>query len=178
MRYTYPPYILDLAKVLIQGLLFFMSRHQAVDNNARCYQTAINLLTRREHSRFELINKLRYKPFSEGVNLSILCDRLEAANYLSDTRFVELFIHSRIIRGQGEIKIRSVLHQRGIDTSMIDLALLEADIDWLILAKQQRKKRFGITMPQEFKERARQSRFLASRGFSGEIIYLVFEFNS
>jgi len=155
-----------------------MSRQQNIDNNTRCYQTAIHLLTRREHSRFELINKLRHKSFSEGVDLSALCDRLEAANYLSDARFVELFIHSRITRGQGEIKIRSVLYQRGVDSTLIDLALLEVDIDWLALARQQRKKRFGVTRPQDFKERVRQSRFLASRGFSSEIIYLVFQFNS
>jgi regulatory protein len=151
-----------------------MSRQQIIDNNARCYKTAISLLTRREHSRFELMNKLRQKPFSKDVNLSTLCDRLEAANYLSDARFAELFIHSRISRGQGEIKIRSVLHQRGVDSTLTDLALLEADIDWLVLAKQQRKKRFGVTIPKRFKERARQSRFLAGRGFSCEIIYLVF----
>ena len=142
-----------------------------MDNDTRCYQSAIGLLARREHSRFELINKLRKKPFSEQVDLGALCDKLEGLNYLSNVRFAEMLVRSRISRGQGEVKIRYELRQRGVSNTLIDMALLDAEVDWLLLAKQQREKRFGVQRPKDFKERARQSRFLMGRGFSNDIIY-------
>lgn len=145
-----------------------------MDNYSRCYQIAIGLLARREHSRLELINKLGRKSFSEDVDLSSLCDSLEESNYLSDQRFTEMFVRSRIASGKGEMKIRYELRQRGVKGCLIDSTLLEAEVDWVESAKAQREKRFGLAPPKDFKERARQSRFLASRGFSSEIIYVVF----
>jgi regulatory protein len=147
----------------------------SMDNYSHCYQIAIGLLARREHSRLELINKVRRKPFAKEVDLALLCDTLEASNYLSDERFTEMFVRSRIARGQGEVKIRHELRQRGINARLSDVTLLDVEVDWVVLAKAQREKRFGVEQPKNFKERARQSRFLASRGFPSEIIYLLFD---
>lgn len=149
-------------------------KNKNLDNYSRCYQSAIGLLARREHSRLELMNKLRHKLFSEDVDLASLCDDLEASDYLSEERFAEMFVRARINRGQGEIKIRYELRQRGVHNSLVDSALLDVDIDWLVLAKAQREKRFGREDPEDFKQRGKQSRFLFSRGFSSEIICLVF----
>ncbi len=140
-----------------------------------CYQSAIGLLARREHSRLELINKLRTKPFSEGVDLPSLCDKLEQADYLSDERFAEMFVRSRVARGQGEMKIRYELRQRGVKEYLVDAALQEEGADWLLLAREQREKRFGQEIPTDFKERGRQSRFLVGRGFSGDVLSRVFQ---
>ncbi len=147
---------------------------KSLDNYSHCYQTAITLLARREHSRLELSNKLRTKPYSKNIDLALLCDHLEVSDYLSNERFAEMFVYSRISRGKGEMKIRYELRQRGISDSLADSTLLEAEVNWLKLAKEQREKRFGTAIPKDFKERARQSRFLTSRGFSGQIIRLVF----
>ncbi|MCK5902140.1 MAG: regulatory protein RecX [Cocleimonas sp.] len=148
---------------------------QELDNDTRCYQVALGLLARREHSRLELINKLRQKPFSDAVDLHVLCDQLETNNYLSNERFAEAFVRSRVSRGQGEIKISYELRQRGIEDALIRTSLCVANIDWLQLAKQQHEKRFGSNPPKDFKERARRSRFLANRGFSGALICLVLQ---
>ena len=152
----------------------FGGHKKEIDNNTRCYQSALGYLARREHSRLELMQKLSKKPFSAGVDLPSLCDDLEASNYLSDERFAEMFVRSRVARGQGEMKIRYELRQRGVKEYLIDAAVLEEGADWLLLAKEQREKRFGREIPKDFKERARQSRFLAGRGFSGDIISRVF----
>jgi len=152
----------------------FGGHKKEIDNNTRCYQSALGYLARREHSRLELMQKLSKKPFSAGVDLPSLCDDLEASNYLSDERFAEMFVRSRVARGQGEMKIRYELRQRGVKEYLIDAAVLEEGADWLLLAKEQREKRFGRKIPKDFKERARQSRFLAGRGFSGDIISRVF----
>ncbi len=143
------------------------------DNKTRCMNSAIYSLAMREHSRKELFDKLKRKDFSEGVDLDALLDELEENNYLNEERFVESFIRSRIARGQGELKIINDLRQRGIGASLINSAMQEANIDWFVLALGQREKKFGKNKPAEFKEKAKQMRFLSSRGFSAEIIRAV-----
>ena len=147
---------------------------QSEGSYSRCYQSAIGFLARREHSRFELINKLRRKPFAKNVDLASLCDHLESQNYLCDKRFSTMFVSSRVSKGQGDIKIRYELRQRRVEDSLIDFALLEAEVDWLKLAQKQREKRFSLELPKDFKEREKQYRFLLGRGFSGEIIRQIF----
>ncbi len=140
------------------------------DNQTRCKSSAIYSLAMREHSRLEIKNKLKKKDYVEGVDLEKLLDELEESNYLNEERFVESFIRYRSGRGQGFIKISNELRQRGIKASMIQSAMQEAEVDWFQLAKEQREKKFGLKKPEEFKEKARQMRFLLGRGFDSEVI--------
>lgn len=143
------------------------------DDYSRCMNSAIYSLAMREHSRQEIHNKLKRKDFADKVDLVALLDTLEEKNYLSDQRFTESFIRYRITRGQGVIKITNELRQRGVDLLIINATIQEADIDWLPLANEQREKKFGLNIPVDFKEKAKQMRFLASRGFEPDIIRLV-----
>ena len=143
------------------------------DNKSRCMNSAIYSLAMREHSRKELFDKLKRKDFSENVDLDALLDELEEKNYLNEERFVESYIRSRIARGQGAVKIINDLRQRGITTLLINNAMQEADVDWFVLASEQREKKFGENKPVDFKEKAKQMRFLSSRGFSAEVIRAV-----
>lgn len=132
--------------------------------------SAIYSLAMREHSRKEIYNKLRKKEFSENVDLNALLDKLEAKDYLNEQRFTESFIRYRSQRGQGLNKITNELKQRGINSSLLNLALSTAEIDWYKIASEQRIKKFGKVIPRNFKEKAKQMRFLFGRGFDGEII--------
>ena len=140
------------------------------DNYSRCKNSAIYSLAMREHSRLELKNKLTKKDYAENVDLDKLLDELEENNYLNEERFVESFIRYRSGRGQGINKISNELKQRGINNVQINIALQEAEIDWLQLAKEQREKKFGLQKPGDFKEKARQIRFLSGRGFDFDVI--------
>ena len=143
------------------------------DNYSRCKNSAIYSLAMREHSRKEIRNKLALKEFVEGVDVDKLLDELEESNYLNEERFVESFIRYRSERGQGDMKISNDLRQRGINASQINNAMQEANLDWFQLAKEQREKRFGKTKPVDFKEKARQMRFLSGRGFDSEVIKTI-----
>ncbi len=68
------------------------------------------------------------------------------------------------------MRIRGELAQRGIDGASVSAALAEADCDWTALAAEVRAKRFGTEAPGDFKERARQAKFLQYRGFETEQI--------
>ncbi len=130
-------------------------------------ETAMNLLARREHSTRELRDKLLARGFEQDAITPAL-QLLSREGLLSDERFTESFIHSRMERGSGPLKIRAELRQRGVADEIIATWLDERDRIWLERAESVRCKKFGAALPVEYKEKARQARFLQYRGFSAE----------
>ena len=129
--------------------------------------TAMNLLARREHSTQELRGKLLTRGFEDDEIVPAL-QTLSREGLLSDERFTESFIHSRMERGSGPVKIRAELRQRGVADEIISDWLDERDRMWLERAETVRCKKFGSALPVDYKEKARQARFLQYRGFSAE----------
>ncbi len=133
---------------------------------AACERAALDLLARREHSRRELERKLGARGFAEELIAPTL-DALEESGELASARFTESFIRARAAKGQGPARIRAELAERGIDPEQVAELLQRAGIDWAAIASAVRDKRFGAQRPTDFKERARQARFLEYRGFDG-----------
>ena len=134
---------------------------------SKCYSAGLKMLMRREHSRLELFQKLQTKGFDvDVVNNSI--SKLVEQNYQSDNRFSEEFIQMRFNQGKGPVKIASELKMRGINT--FDLSVF----DWFHLAKEIRQRKFGDLSSLDFKETAKQKRFLQSRGFTLDQINQAF----
>jgi regulatory protein len=132
-------------------------------------EAAMDLLSRREHSCYELKQKLLHKGH-EADEIELALQRLAAENLLSDERFVESFVHSRQARGSGPRKIAAELSQKGVSESLISHYLDERSPVWTDLAGEVRARKFGSALPQAFKEKARQMRFLQQRGFTAEQI--------
>jgi regulatory protein len=132
----------------------------------------MNLLARREHSLAELRDKLTVRGFEAADIESTLAD-LAREGLADEGRFVEAFVASRIRKGQGPIRIRAELIERGIASETIARCLADAR-DWRALAREVRAKRFGAAPPQDYRERARQARFLEYRGFTAEQVRACF----
>lgn len=60
-----------------------------------CYDKAVSLLAMREHTEIELTRKLSDKGYSRS-EIGMVIDRLKKENYLSEERFVENFVRSRM----------------------------------------------------------------------------------
>jgi len=144
------------------------------DNYSRCLNSATYSLAMREHSRQEIYNKLKKKPFSEGVDLDLLLNELEEKDYLNEDRFLESYIRSRSQRGYGPVKIKHELKQKGLSDSQISSFITDCNIEWYELANSQRIKKFGDELPQEYKDKVKQMRYLFNRGFSTEQINACF----
>ncbi len=128
---------------------------------------ALDYLARREHSRLELEKKLTpYAPTLE--ELSFVLDSLEQCGLLSAGRMVEQVVHVRRSKF-GSRRIVHELQQKGIDEDLIAAALPHLKETELETARTVWRKKFGA-MPINAKERAKQIRFLMSRGFTPEII--------
>jgi regulatory protein len=126
---------------------------------------AMNWLARREHTRAELRAKLAEREFSVDEIESAVA-ALAAEGLVSDDRFAESFIAARARRGQGPVRIRMALQQRGVSADLIALHLDARSPEWLRLAREVRIRKFGADIPADFKEKARQMRFLEYRGFT------------
>lgn len=131
---------------------------------------SLRLLARREHSRAELARKLR-GPDVDPAEIEALLDELQGDGSLSESRLAEQMVHAA--RGRyGVRRVAEKLREKGVgDDTLAQAAevLREQDLD---SARSAWRKRFK-SPPATLAERAKQARFLAGRGFSGEVIRQV-----
>lgn len=133
----------------------------------------MGLLARREHSRAELQRKLAERGFA-AEDIEPLLDRLAAQRLQSDARFTESYVRMRRGRGYGPQRIRAELRERGIGADLIGQALdAQAGADTPRIDDIWRRK-FAGCLPQDYRERARQMRFLQQRGFPLSDIHALF----
>ncbi len=131
---------------------------------------AMRYLARREHSRAELHSKLL--PYvQEGEDLDAVLDELEKRNWLSDARAATQWVDAKRSRF-GTQRIAHELRQKGIAENLIADAIPQLKETELEAAREVWQRKFG-TLPQGQKEKAKQVRFLQSRGFSMDVIFKV-----
>jgi len=140
--------------------------------STEAYQTAIRLLTRREHSALEMHRKLSSRNF-EASEIAEAIELLISDDILSDERFSDSYVRSRVDKGFGPLKIRAELRERGVDRDLIGESVDEFNHEWPSKASAARNKRFGDDVPEDWDERAKQTRFLQARGFTQEHILAV-----
>ena len=132
--------------------------------SAGVYNKALDLLSRREHSRKELYIKLT-KRFDCKDEINLTLDQLEENNLLCDSRFTEEYVHSRRRKGFGPVKISMELEKKGVKDSLISSEIDKFN-DWDKLAALSFKKRFPDGASKNFKELQKQKNFLTNKGFS------------
>ena len=135
-------------------------------NSINLWNKALDILSRREHSSYELKTKLK-KFETDEKDLNQLIQKLKASNFIDDRRFAITFIKSKAQSGYGPSYISQYLLKKGISSDLYDINSL--NIDWESICREQfEKKRRRKDL--NFKEREKILRFLAYRGFSYEII--------
>ncbi len=132
-------------------------------------ERALALLARREHSRVELARKLA--PHDEAEELPALLDALERENLLSNARYAEALAHARAGR-HGSIRLKADLRDKGVPEAVMAEVVGTARANDLEAARGVWRKKFGKP-PADPQERAKQLRFLASRGFPADVVYKV-----
>ena len=137
---------------------------------------ALRYLAQREHSRVELERKLaRHVQDTDEASAQTLIaqalDQLTAAGLLSEARAAEAVLTSQ---GQrfGSRRLKQVLQFKGLDPGLISAVLERARGTELERAREVWRRRFG-SPPGDALERARQMRFMAGRGFDGDVIRRV-----
>jgi regulatory protein len=135
-------------------------------NKAIAY--ACRLLGMREYSRLGLKRKMQSKGYT-AFEMSQAVGYLDENHYLSDRRFCEALIRSRVERGQGERRIKQELKSEGIHES--NFKELLNSVDWQANCdKICQKKVATLDLSEYDKSRMKLQRFLNYRGFLPEQI--------
>ncbi|MCQ4312108.1 recombination regulator RecX [Pseudomonas stutzeri] len=140
-----------------------------LDTPAAVRRAAMDLLARREHGRIELSRKLRSRGAPAELIEPVL-DRLSDEGLLSEARYLESFVRMRGNAGYGPLRIREELAQRGLVRENIEQALRDSGFDWGEQLRAVWMRKFSGEVPGDQRERARQGRFLSSRGYPLDMI--------
>ena len=134
---------------------------------------AVAALAAKERSRLGLFKKLsdQFEEPGDAELINSVLEELEKRKYLSDERFAKSQVMIKNSRF-GDQKLRWELRRQGVSSELADEAIRENEVSELDRARVLWERRFGEP-PQDPKERARQVRFLAYRGFSFRTIEKV-----
>ncbi len=136
------------------------------------YNKALDLISRREHSRYEVMQKLNKRYPETRSLIEEVLDKLIANNILDDERFAEMYINSRARKGFGPKKIEMELSSKHVESFIISSSL-EAYDNWIENAKKELLKKFKGIFPTDYQSKIKQKQFLFNRGFSTQIIERV-----
>ena len=128
---------------------------------------ALRLLSGREYSRTELERKLAPHEETPGQLAEVL-DELQAKDFISEARVVESVVNRRQAR-MGAARIRQELLGKGLGKEAVLDAMAGLKATELDRARALWRKKFDGPAA-DAAGRAKQMRFLAARGFGGDVI--------
>jgi regulatory protein len=128
------------------------------------------MLARREFARAELAERLVAKGASRA-EVAVVLDELSALGYVSDQRYARAYALQKAGRCSRQ-RIASELRSKGVDADDIAAALTAAGTEDAATLESLWRRRFG-TPPANDRDKARQVRFLQSRGFPLSAIFAL-----
>ena len=151
-----------------------MHSDEELENIKTVRNVALNLLARREHSQYELQQKLSQRSHSSDV-VEIVIERLQQEDLLSDTRYSESYARVRANKGYGPLRIRQELRERGVAKETVAEVLDDITENWLEILQRAHDKKFNSAQLGDATERAKRIRFLQQRGFELDLINQFFK---
>ena len=141
------------------------------DRRKQILYKAVAALARRERSRLGLYKKLSETFNGDKELVNSVLDELVSKKYLSDERYARIQVLTRSAR-YGDRKLFWNLQRDGVSREIAEEALKQNEESEYDRALVLWKRKFGEP-PEDYKERAKQIRFLASRGFTFKTIEKV-----
>ncbi len=127
---------------------------------------AIDLLSRRDHSRQELVQKLQTKG-ALADDIQQVLDWCQTENYQSDERYATLLVRSKINKGYGPLYVAQAAREQGISKELLTQTLESLEVDWFALALAQYQKKYGDKPVTDFQDKQKRMGYLQRRGFNG-----------
>jgi regulatory protein len=128
---------------------------------------ALRLLSQREHSRAELERKLAQHEEVPG-ELAKALDELQARDFINDGRAIESVVHRRASK-LGAARVKQELAAKGLSGDAVASAMDSLRETEFNRAREVWRKKFDRPAADP-NERARQIRFLMTRGFNAEVV--------
>jgi regulatory protein len=131
---------------------------------------ALRFLSQREHSRSELERKLARHAENPG-DIARVLDELQERGFIDHERVAQSVVHRRSVK-LGALRIKQELQSKGLDPELVSAAVAGLRATELDRARDVWRRKFDGP-PRDANERAKQARFLAARGFDGDVIRRV-----
>ena len=131
---------------------------------------AVRLLSRREHSAYEIRDKLLQRDFDEAEVKQAIVE-LQQGDWLSDERYAEAYIRMRQQKGFGPIRITIELNERGVKESIIESYMYAGEESWRQTLLRQYEKKYKNKDVEDYNDKAKRIRFMQYRGFTLDMIY-------
>lgn len=160
---------MDLDESFIETILKAEDREKALNY-------AMSLLSKKDRTKKEMIDKLRDKGFDEDITNHVL-NKLSEYNYINDENYCKRYINDKIkFSKYGINKIKAKLYNKGVDRDIISREIVKIDNDLelenaLLYA---RKKLNSIKEKDSYKIKAKLSNHLATKGFNYDTVKKVF----
>lgn len=139
----------------------------------QCLQTALRILTRRDHSVHEIQQKLKLREYPPATIKAVVTDCIRL-DYLNDQKAAQNFVLGFKRQGFGPFRITQKLRAKGIADDLIAGALSkhfdteeQTRICQRVLTKKIKTSDIDLDKPQS---REKIHRFLFNRGFSADTI--------
>ncbi|MBL8524759.1 MAG: recombination regulator RecX [Betaproteobacteria bacterium] len=142
----------------------------AKPENRELLSRALALLSRREMGRSEFVAKLVSREFDKS-EVEATADWCEAQGFLSESRYVEGTAR-RLSAKYGTRRVAQTLRSKGVAEDAINAAIPELKANEFEQARALWLRKFDHP-PLDAAERAKQVRFLQSRGFGFDLIKRV-----
>ena len=136
------------------------------------YNKALDIISRREHSKKEVRDKL-LKKFDDLSVIEDVIEKLIKNSLLNDSRYAEMYTRARKRKGFGPKRIGYELNSRGVSETLSSIAI-EEEGGWLEAAENAFNKKFKDGVSLDFKTKLKQKSFLQNRGFSFKEIDSIF----
>jgi len=149
------------------------SKQQPNSNYRQVFNTALRILTGRDHFKAELIHKLKQRSFAaDDIEKAVVeCERLD---YIDDERSARNYVEQLVRKGYGLKRIDYEMNKKGLKDERIEKIISESvsGADELEGARRILKKNSRrFEREKDLKKRRNKIyRFLYTRGFSPDII--------
>ena len=148
-------------------------QNSSYDPYRKALNTALRILTRRDHSKHELSQKLKARGYAEEV-IDEVISKCERFDYINDERTAQVFVRQLHRKGYGRKRIRFELNLKGLRGNHIQAILSKSisDADEYQCAEkifQKHARRFDREK-NVLKRKDKLYRFLYGRGFSKMVI--------
>jgi len=142
------------------------------------YQTALDLVSRRDHFRRELVEKLRTREFPAN-EIEDAITRCEDLDLLNDERVAERFVEVRAAdRGWGPHRLAAELRQRGLSLEDAE-RLSDPGHELAAAALRTALRKLELRAPAEWwrdgQRRGRMVSSLITRGFEADVAIAAVE---
>lgn len=142
----------------------------AKPENKALVSAALKLLSRRDYSRTEFVNKLTKAEFDKP-DVEAAADWCHEQGFLNEARFAET-TSRRLGTKYGAQRVAHTLRQKGVTEEAVSAALLTLKDTEPDRARALWIRKFG-SVAESAEEKSKQIRYLQSRGFSFAVIKLV-----